>query len=53
MKNNKAMIKYAKSLGINLTIDPALSKKHNGRIVAPEKLEEARKVLLNLKFLPQ
>lgn len=53
MKDKKEIIDYARSLGINLTIDPSLDKKYEGKSLAPEKLAEAKKVLLNMKPLPK
>ncbi|MDR6340754.1 hypothetical protein HNQ91_003819 [Filimonas zeae] len=51
-EKDKELIEYAKTLGINLTIDPSLDK-YSGKTIFPEKLAEAKKVLLNMKPLPK
>jgi|GEM_PF-1108972 len=46
-ENNKSQAtKKAASLGINLKV----SKKASGKVYFPEKLEQANKILSNLKF---
>jgi hypothetical protein len=47
---NEQLVEYARSLGINLTIDPSLDK-YSGKSLFPEKVEEAKKVLTNLKMV--
>lgn len=49
--DNEHIVKKAKALGINLTVDPALDKKYAGKVIAPEKLEQAKKVISRLRIL--
>lgn len=51
-EKDKELIEYAKTLGINLTIDPSLDK-YSGKTLFPERLAESKKVLLNMKPLPK
>ncbi|SIT20853.1 hypothetical protein SAMN05421788_10570 [Filimonas lacunae] len=54
MKDKKQeIIDYAKSLGINLTIDPALKEKHGSKVLASEKLAKVNEMLSNMKSLPK
>lgn len=54
MKDKKQeMIDYARSLGINLTIDPTLRERHGGKVFFPEKLAKANEIVAKLKPLPQ
>lgn len=54
MKDKKQdAIDFAKTLGINLTIDPALHEKHGGKVMAPEKLAKVNEMLANVKTLPR
>jgi hypothetical protein len=48
-KTNEQMIEYAKSRGINITIDPSLTKESRVTI-CPEKVKAAKEVLTNLKW---
>ena len=45
-QEKERIIKYAASLGINLTVSDKLSDKN----LFPEKLEEANRVIANTKF---
>lgn len=54
MKDKKQdTIAFAKTLGINLTIDPALREKHGGKVMAPKKLEKVNEMLANVKVFPR
>jgi hypothetical protein len=46
-KNKAQAAKKAASLGINLTV----GKKSSGKVYFPEKLEQANKILSNMKFI--
>ncbi|BAV05619.1 hypothetical protein SAMN05421788_108236 [Filimonas lacunae] len=48
----KELIEYAKTLGINLTVDPALDKSLR-KTLFPEKIAEAKRVLSKMKSLPK
>lgn len=50
-KSDKEIIAYARSLGINLKIDPSLHKKYEGKGTTSNKLEKANEVISNLKFI--
>ena len=45
--NKKQAAKKASSLGINLKV----SKESSGKVLFPEKLEQANKMLSNMKFI--
>jgi len=49
MKTVKKNIKGAAALGVKIKTDPSLDKL-SGKVLAPEKLEIANKVVSNLKW---